>query len=96
MARSPIVSHVSHAQSDILSLFYRVVLHLLYLARSDSRGRGNRRRVEVIVSACDTSSNMNVHFLAEGEQQPSDIAALLADFIRGARRSLDIAIYETN
>jgi phosphatidylserine/phosphatidylglycerophosphate/cardiolipin synthase-like enzyme len=37
---------------------------------------------------------MRVHFLAEGEQQPQDIATLLAEFVRGARRSLDIAIYD--
>ena len=40
------------------------------------------------------SDDMTVHFLAEGEQQPQDIATLLADFLRGARRSLDIAIYD--
>ncbi|MGE5334519.1 MAG: phospholipase D-like domain-containing protein [Nitrososphaerota archaeon] len=38
--------------------------------------------------------DLAVHFLAEGEQQPQAIAALLADFIRGARQSLDIAIYD--
>ena len=46
------------------------------------------------MSACDTSSGMSLHFLAEGEQRPEDIALLLADFVRAARRSLDIAIYD--
>jgi phosphatidylserine/phosphatidylglycerophosphate/cardiolipin synthase-like enzyme len=46
------------------------------------------------VTQPDPSSDLSVHFLAEGEQQPHEIAALLASFIRGARRSLDIAIYD--
>jgi phosphatidylserine/phosphatidylglycerophosphate/cardiolipin synthase-like enzyme len=56
--------------------------------------------LEDAVTQPDTSpepgyeSDLSVHFLAEGEQQPQDIATLLAGFIRGARRSLDIAIYD--
>jgi len=42
----------------------------------------------------ESESDLSVHFLAEGEQQPHEIATLLASFIRGARRSLDIAIYD--
>lgn len=42
----------------------------------------------------ESEFDLSVHFLAEGEQQPHDIATLLAGFIRGARRSLDIAIYD--
>ena len=46
------------------------------------------------MSTSDPLNEMSVHFLAEGEQQPQDIATLLAEFVRGARRSLDIAIYD--
>lgn len=46
------------------------------------------------MNTSDTAADMSVHFLAEGEQQPQDIANLLAEFVRGARRSLDIAIYD--
>lgn len=46
------------------------------------------------MNTSDTSGNLSVHFLAEGEQSPGDIAALLADFLRGARQSLDIAIFD--
>ena len=42
----------------------------------------------------DTSVELSVHFLAEGEQTSEAIATLLADFLRGARRSLDIAMYD--
>lgn len=42
----------------------------------------------------DASTDVSVHFLAEGEQPPANIATLLADFLRGARHSLDIAIYD--
>lgn len=41
-----------------------------------------------------SSPGMSVHFLAEGEQQPTTIATLLANFVREARHSLDIAIYD--
>jgi hypothetical protein len=40
------------------------------------------------------SQNLSVHFLAEGEQRPVDIATMLANFLREARHSLDIAIYD--
>lgn len=40
------------------------------------------------------SQNLSVHFLAEGEQRPIDIATMLANFLREARHSLDIAIYD--
>jgi phosphatidylserine/phosphatidylglycerophosphate/cardiolipin synthase-like enzyme len=56
--------------------------------------RGGIQHSEDEVTQPDTSSNLSVHFLAEGEQQPHDIAILLASFIRGAQRSLDIAIYD--
>jgi phosphatidylserine/phosphatidylglycerophosphate/cardiolipin synthase-like enzyme len=46
------------------------------------------------VNQPDTSADMSIHFLAESEQQPQDIATLLATFLRGARRTLDIAIYD--
>lgn len=37
---------------------------------------------------------LTVFFLAEGEQQATDVANRLATFIRGAQQSLDIAIYD--
>lgn len=37
---------------------------------------------------------LRVTFLAQGEQTAADVAARLAAFIRGARESLDIAIYD--
>lgn len=42
----------------------------------------------------DPLTDLSVHFLAEGEQQPAHIASLLADYVHGAQRSLDIAIYD--
>lgn len=41
-----------------------------------------------------TGADLSVHFLAEEEQRPEEIATLLASFLRRARRSLDIAIYD--
>jgi phosphatidylserine/phosphatidylglycerophosphate/cardiolipin synthase-like enzyme len=46
------------------------------------------------VNQPDMSADLSVRFLAEGEQPSATIATLLADFLRGARRSLDIAIYD--
>jgi phosphatidylserine/phosphatidylglycerophosphate/cardiolipin synthase-like enzyme len=37
---------------------------------------------------------IETRFLAEGEQTAAEVAGWLADFIRGAQRSLDIAIYD--
>src|SRR5436190_17600648 len=39
---------------------------------------------------------MNVTTLTDGGQQPVAIAQLLHDFIAGAQRSLDIAVYDLN
>jgi phosphatidylserine/phosphatidylglycerophosphate/cardiolipin synthase-like enzyme len=50
--------------------------------------------LECVVNHPNLATDLSVHFLAEGEQPPQEIAALLATFIRGARRSLDIAIYD--
>ena len=50
--------------------------------------------LEVSVNQPDMSADLSVRFLAEGEQSSATIATLLADFLRGARRSLDIAIYD--
>ena len=38
--------------------------------------------------------DLSAFFLAEHEQPPADIATRLADFLHGAERSLDIAIYD--
>jgi phosphatidylserine/phosphatidylglycerophosphate/cardiolipin synthase-like enzyme len=37
---------------------------------------------------------IEARFLAEGEQTATEVAGWLADFIRGAQQSLDIAIYD--
>jgi phosphatidylserine/phosphatidylglycerophosphate/cardiolipin synthase-like enzyme len=39
-------------------------------------------------------SDLAVHFLAQGDQRPEDVARWLATFIGGARRSLDLALYD--
>lgn len=38
--------------------------------------------------------DLHASFLAEREQAPADVATRLADCLRGAERSLDIAIYD--
>src|SRR4030095_8641829 len=38
--------------------------------------------------------NLSVFFLAEGEQSADDVMARLAAFIRGAKQTLDFAIYD--
>jgi len=38
--------------------------------------------------------DLAVFFLAQGEQHPTEVATRLADFIGGARQSLDMAIYD--
>jgi phosphatidylserine/phosphatidylglycerophosphate/cardiolipin synthase-like enzyme len=40
------------------------------------------------------ASDLTVTFLAQGDQTGAQIAALLADYLRGAKRSLDIAAYD--
>ncbi|MFN8514941.1 MAG: phosphatidylserine/phosphatidylglycerophosphate/cardiolipin synthase family protein [Chloroflexia bacterium] len=39
-------------------------------------------------------SDLAVHFLAQGDQRPEDVAGWLATFIGQARRSLDLALYD--
>lgn len=40
------------------------------------------------------ASDLLVHFLAQDEQRAEDVARWLAAFIRGTRRTLDIAVYD--
>src|SRR5690242_18734753 len=40
------------------------------------------------------SDDLAAYFLAEGEQTAHAVAARLAEFIGGARRSLEIAVYD--
>jgi phosphatidylserine/phosphatidylglycerophosphate/cardiolipin synthase-like enzyme len=40
------------------------------------------------------SDDLTVHFLAQGEQTGAQVAAWLTDFIGGAARSLDFAVYD--
>lgn len=37
---------------------------------------------------------LQASFLAEREQPPTEVATRLADFLRGAERSLDMALYD--
>ena len=37
---------------------------------------------------------LQASFLAEHEQSPTDVVTRLADFLRGAERSLDMALYD--
>lgn len=45
-------------------------------------------------AAQPTDSDVEVHFLAQDEQQPETVIQWLAEFIRGSRHTLDIAVYD--
>src|ERR1043166_8639594 len=42
------------------------------------------------------SSSIQIRTLTDGGQQPLEIAQLVAEFLRGAERSLDLAQYDFN
>ena len=45
-------------------------------------------------SSTSAGDTLSVQFLAQGEQRAQDVASWLADFIAGARQTLDIAVYD--